>query len=71
MLIAVNFSDSPVDCGIRLPYHAFEYLGLPEKRVQVTDLLSDDRPQDWMLLADGTVKVSIKEFSGRIYKFKI
>lgn len=71
MLIAVNFSDSPADCGIRLPYHAFEYLGLPEKRVQVTDLLSDDRPQDWMLLADGTVKVSIKEFSGRIYKFKI
>ena len=71
MLIAVNFSDSPVDCGIRLPYHAFECLGLPEKRVQVTDLLSDDRPQDWMLLADGTVKVSIKEFSGRIYKFKI
>lgn len=71
ILVAVNFSGSDVNCGIRIPRHAFEYLELPEQEVTVIDLLDDNQKQNWTLHADGTVQVSINAFSGRVYKFKI
>ena len=70
ILVAVNFSGQPVECGIRLPQHAFEYLGLPEKAVKVSDLLTDEQTE-WDLQADNTVKVTLNPYSGRIYKFKV
>lgn len=71
ILVVANFSGSAVICGIRLPKHAFEYLGLPEKKVKVIDLLTDEGPYEWDLYADRLIKVSLDAFSGRVYKFKI
>ena len=41
LLVLVNFDNMPVHLSVNIPYHAFEYLQIPEyKTVQATDLLS-------------------------------
>ena len=71
LLVAVNFYDKAVDCGIRLPHHAFEYLGLPEKRVKACDLLGGGTLVEWDLHADGFVRLTIGANGGRVYKFNV
>lgn len=70
LLVVTNFEDRDVVVDINIPAHAFEYLGLKEKKVVATDLLTRD------LLAmsmrkDGSIKMEIAARSGRVWKMKI
>lgn len=70
LLVVTNFEDRDVVVDINIPAHAFEYLGLKEKKVVATDLLTKD------LLAmsmrkDGSIKMEIAARSGRVWKMKI
>lgn len=40
LLIVVNFSSSPVHCGVKIPAHAFEFLQLRPGIISAIDLLS-------------------------------
>jgi len=71
ILVVVNFSDKDVECGIRLPRHAFDYLDMPETFVRAYNIFSDDEPECFDLKADDLVKVKIKAYDGVAYKFYI
>lgn len=71
LLIVANFSGEEVNCDIRLPHHAFDYLELPEKDVTAADLLSDSNTQPIHLKAGGSINVTVGAYSGRVYKFNI
>lgn len=71
LLIVANFSGEEVNCDIRLPHHAFDYLELPEKDVAAADLLSDSNTQPIHLKAGGSINVTVGAYSGRVYKFNI
>ncbi len=70
LLIAVNFSDKRLNTGVVIPEHAFDFLGLPERAVDATDLLTGEQ-MEMKLEKDGTVNMELKPYSGRIYKFSI
>lgn len=38
VLVVANFADEAIQCGIRIPAHAFEHLGLTEGEYMATDL---------------------------------
>ena len=70
LLVVTNFEDRDVVVDINIPAHAFDYLGMKEKKVVATDLLTKD------LLAmsmrkDGSIKMEIAARSGRVWKMKI
>ncbi len=69
MLVVANFSDTEAECEVRIPAHAFDYLGFPETTVEAKDLLSDDKPMAMELKADCCVKIVVKGYSCRAYKF--
>lgn len=71
LIVVVNFSDREIDGKLRLPRHAFDYLGLPEGNVMANDLLSNDVSFNMMLKADGAIDVKVKPFDGIAYKFWI
>lgn len=71
LLIVANFSGEEVNCDIRLPHHAFDYMELPEKNVTAADLLSDSNTQPIHLKAGGSINVTVGAYSGRVYKFNI
>ena len=71
LLVVVNFSGEEADCNVCLPYHAFDYLKLPEGDVNMCDLLFDGDEQTVSLKADGTVNVKVGAYSGKAYKFNI
>ena len=64
-----NFSDAEAECEVRIPAHAFDYLGIPETTIEAKDLLSDDKPMAMELKADCCVKIVVKGYSCRAYKF--
>lgn len=68
LLVVVNFSDRPAECGICIPKHAFDYLKMSESDVEAVDLLSDEK-QMLSLRADAAVAVSVGSYNGRVYKF--
>ena len=71
LLVVVNFSGEETDCNVCLPYHAFDYLNLPEGDVNMCDLLFDGDEQTVSLKAGGTVNVRVGAYSGKAYKFSI
>ncbi len=68
MLVAVNFDDSPVETDILLPAHAFDFLGMEERAVTATDLLTG---KEWgmTLGKDKTVRVDIPANGGVVLKW--
>ncbi len=68
MLVAVNFDDSPVETDILLPAHAFDFLGMEERAVTATDLLTG---KEWgmTLGKDKTVRVDIPSNGGVVLKW--
>ena len=40
LLIVANFDESRVKINVTIPSHAFDLLGIPEQKVEMTDLLS-------------------------------
>ncbi len=68
MLVAVNFSDSPVTTDILIPAHAYDFLGMSEGAVTATDLLTG---KEWglNLERDRTVRVNLPANGGIILKW--
>ena len=71
LLVLVNFDNMPVHLSVNIPYHAFEYLQIPEyKTVQVTDLLSG-KAETISFASDKPVAVDLPEWGGKILKMTI
>ena len=70
LLVAVNFDDRPVSIGINMPAHAFDFLSIPEKKVQATDLLNGGK-QKTELQKDGCLAQKIEARGAVVLKMKI
>jgi len=70
LLVVVNFDEIPVVMDVMIPTHAFDFLGLEEKDVSATDLLSDDKV-NLSLKRDQAVTVSLPPLGANILKFKM
>lgn len=69
LLIVANFSDESHKVDVCIPSHAFDYLGILEKRVLAVDLLSHNR--QWLrLFRDKAVSVELPEWGCRILKWR-
>ena len=68
LLVVANFDSERVNINVTIPSHAFDFLGLPEQTVEMTDLLSGYTKQV-ALRRDGQVAVDVEGNYGRIYKF--
>lgn len=71
LLVVVNFAQEETECNVCLPHHAFEYLGIPEKTVTASDLLSKGDTTSFELKAGNVIKMSVPGYSGKIYKFTV
>lgn len=71
LLVVVNFSQEETECSVCLPHHAFEYLGIPEKTVTASDLLSKGDTTSFELKAGSVIKMSVPWYGGKIYKFTV
>ena len=70
LLVVVNFEDRDVVVDVNIPAHAFEYLGMKEKKLIATDLLSKERLA-MSLRKDGSVRMDISSRGGRVWKVKM
>lgn len=70
ILVVVNFGDAPADIKVKIPGHAFDFLGLPEKSIASTDLLSGDVTM-FCLKRDGYLSLSCPAQGGRLFKFNV
>ena len=71
LLVVVNFAQEETECSVCLPHHAFEYLGIPEKTVTASDLLSKGDTTSFELKAGNVIKMSVPRYGGRVYKFTV
>jgi hypothetical protein len=69
LLVVCNFSDKKVNISVNIPKHAFEWLSIPEKDYEATDLLSDEK-QAITLKADNGVKMTVPALGARVWKVK-
>ena len=70
LLVVTNFEDRDVVTDVNIPAHAFDYLGIKEKKVIGTDLLTKEKLA-MSLRKDGSVRMEITARSGRVGKIKI
>ena len=70
LLVVVNFEDRDVVVDVHIPAHAFDYLGMKEKMVIATDLLTRERLA-MALHRDGGIRMEIAARSGRVWKIKL
>lgn len=71
LLVVVNFAQEEAECSVCLPHHAFEYLGIQEKTVTASDLLSKGDTTSFELKAGNVIKMSVPRYGGRVYKFTV
>ena len=67
LLVVCNLSDKKVNVSVNIPKHAFEWLSIPEKDYEATDLLSDEK-MAVTLKADSGVKMTVPAFGARVIK---
>ena len=70
LLVIVNFSGQRVLLNVNIPGHAFDYLGMSEREVAATDLLTGESCL-FSLKRDGTLPADIRPYGGCIYKFSM
>ena len=70
LLVVANFDQKRVQINVTIPAHAYDFLGLPEREVEMTDLLSGFTKMV-ELKRDGQVALDIEANYGRIYKFNV
>lgn len=70
LLVVVNFSRPVVRVSITIPAHAFDFLGLPERDVVASDLLTGEKLQ-LALKKDGAVEMVVPPYGAKILKFSI
>ena len=69
LLVVCNFGDKKDSISVNIPKHAFEWLSIPEKKVEATDLLTDDKKQ-FTLKADTGIKMTVPAYGARVWKIK-
>ncbi|MFA4182127.1 MULTISPECIES: alpha-amylase family protein [Prevotellaceae] len=67
LVIAANFSGNVADCGIVIPRHACEFLGIGESVHEGVELLSGDKDV-FNIVSDSAVSVSIPANGGVVWK---
>lgn len=70
LLIIVNFSSNDVETQVVIPAHAFDYLGINEKKVFAVDLMNRET-KSVTLRKDHPVAFSVKAFSGVVLKMNV
>lgn len=70
LLVVANFDQKRVQINVTIPAHAYDFLGLPEWEVEMTDLLSGFT-KTVELKRDGQVALDVEANYGRIYKFNV
>ena len=70
LIVAANFSNDMRATDIRIPAHAFEFLGIDEGRYTATDVLTD-RETEVNLVKDGMVSVNIGGNGGVVLKINL
>lgn len=70
LIIAANFSDDDRSTAIRIPAHAFEFLGIMEGRYTATDIISK-KSIELNLAKDDVINVNIKGNDGLILKINL
>lgn len=68
LLIVCNFIGNAVDIDVRIPMHALDFLGIPEKKYKATDLLTDDKTE-LNIKGDDIVRMMVPSYSARVWKF--
>lgn len=68
LLVVANFGPDRINTSVNIPAHAFDFLGLPEKKVRAIDLLTGQE-MNIELKKDGAVDMDLRPYTGRIYKF--
>ena len=71
LLIVVNFDESPVQVGINIPQHAFDFLNIPQaEECKSIDLLSDSK-ETICFTTNKLTQIKLEGCSGKILKIKI
>lgn len=71
LLIVVNFDESPVQVGINIPQHAFDFLNIPQaEECKSIDLLSDSK-ESICFTTNKLTQIKLEGCSGKILKIKI
>ncbi len=70
ILVVANFSGEEVDCEVRIPQHAFEYLQMRGGKVKATDLLTGETASLSVSPEEG-IPVHVAAYNGRAYKMMI
>jgi len=70
LLVVANFHNDKVTVGVNIPAHAFDYLGIKEKKVIAVDLLTKEKLA-MNIKKDGSVHMSIDGYSARVWKIKL
>ena len=72
ILVVANFSDEDQRAWVKIPAHAFEYLGIPTfaEKVECKELLSHTIEKH-ILMPDGTTYVEVPANGGKVLKFKL
>lgn len=68
LFVVVNFDNKEVDVEVKIPTHAFEWMGIPEGKAAAEELYSGYQSQ-FELRKDETVAVNIPEYGARVWKF--
>lgn len=71
LLIVVNFDGEDTESGITIPFHAFEFLQIPQREsYEVVELLTGAKERLTMK-PDELTTVMLKGYSGQILKFRL
>ena len=70
LIVVANFSDAEETVGVRIPAHAFDFLGIAEQDVKAVNLLHKGA-QKIQLQRDGVVPMKLQPHSGAIYKIEL
>ena len=71
ILIVVNFDEAPATPHIKIPAHAFEYLGIPEKKSYKTKELLTNKTDNISISPDQSVQVSLDGYGGILLKISL
>jgi len=69
LLVLANFAENSTTVCVNIPMHAFDYLGLNEKDIQATNLLSGGKLR-LSLKPDRAVSVPVSGYGAVVLKFK-
>ncbi|MCQ2213453.1 MAG: alpha-amylase family glycosyl hydrolase [Bacteroidaceae bacterium] len=72
ILVVANFSDEDQRAWVKIPAHAFEYLGIPTfaEKVECKELLSHTIEKH-IIMPDGTTYIEVPSNGGKALKFKL